>query len=203
MVVAAHRPPILGGVVSSEMRTDAASGVRVQSCADGLAKEPCHFGDQALQQGRPVEQADLVRTVEFAKSLQHLFSAPWLSVETALHPFWFPRVAGAKIGGAARDCGRNHSAAAGVLSDQPQRGSRLLQDHFENPVKVRLGRQPRVVASAADAAQLLLDVDWPRRGPGHRDASETCIKVMEGTRSAVDARTAFVRAAREAGILVE
>ena len=78
-----------------------------------------------------------------------------------------------------------------------------MQNRFENPVKVRLGREPQTVASAGDAARLLLDVDWPKRGPGHRDASETCIKVMEGTRSATDARTAFVRAARESGILVE
>jgi hypothetical protein len=78
-----------------------------------------------------------------------------------------------------------------------------LQNPFEDPVNVRFGGEPRTVASAGDAAQLLLDVDWPERGPAHRDASETCIKVMEGTRATADARTAFVRAAHEAGILVE
>lgn len=78
-----------------------------------------------------------------------------------------------------------------------------MQNRFENPVTVRLGRAPRTVASTEDAAQLLQGVDWPERGPDHRDASETCIKVMEGTRSVSDARTAFLRAARESGILVE
>ena len=59
------------------------------------------------------------------------------------------------------------------------------------------------VSSAKEAAQLLMDVRWPKPGPRHRDATETCLKVLDGHRSTADAESAFVEAAREAGILVD
>ena len=59
------------------------------------------------------------------------------------------------------------------------------------------------VNSAKQAAQVLMDVRWPKAGPRHRDATEICLKVLDGHRSTVDAEAAFAEAAREAGILVE
>ncbi|MGO4842821.1 DUF982 domain-containing protein, partial [Rhizobiaceae sp. 2RAB30] len=38
-------------------------------------------------------------------------------------------------------------------------------------------------------------------GPRHRDAVDTCLKVLDGHRSTIDARNAFIEAAREAHIL--
>ncbi len=80
-----------------------------------------------------------------------------------------------------------------------------MSGSFGEPVLVAVGSPPvtRTVETADQASDLLVDVDWPVRGPRHRDATETCSKVIDGTRSAVDARRAFIDAAREAGILSE
>jgi hypothetical protein len=72
---------------------------------------------------------------------------------------------------------------------------------FAEAVEIELGVSVRTVASARSAAQALLDVRWPRRGPRHREAAETCLKILEGQRPMLDAYSAFVEAAREAGIL--
>jgi predicted NUDIX family NTP pyrophosphohydrolase len=72
---------------------------------------------------------------------------------------------------------------------------------FAEAVEIELGVSVRTVASARSAAQALLDVRWPRRGPRHREAAETCLKILEGQRPMLDAHSAFVEAAREAGIL--
>ena len=130
------------------------------------------------------------------------FSVPWLRERTALLPFWFPRRWSKSRPQPVTKVATTRLPAA-LIPTQLVRRVKQLQNRFENPVTVRLGAEPRTVVSADEAARLLLDVDWPERGPGHRDASETCIKVIEGTRSAADARTAFLRAARESGILVE
>jgi hypothetical protein len=74
---------------------------------------------------------------------------------------------------------------------------------FERPVVVELGyrHRRRQIRSAQEAAECLMTV-WPlNRGPRHRDAVETCLKVLEGYRSTVDARQALVEAARESEIL--
>jgi hypothetical protein len=76
---------------------------------------------------------------------------------------------------------------------------------FDNPVRVRF-RPGGVheVTSTMEAAELLANIDWPgERGPRHRDATDACLKVLDGHRSTADARNAFVEAAHEAGILVE
>lgn len=80
-----------------------------------------------------------------------------------------------------------------------------MSERFDEPVVLNVGSPPvrQVVRTASQASEMLVDVDWPVRGPRHRDATATCIKVIEGTRSAEDARNAFVDAAREAGILGE
>jgi hypothetical protein len=63
----------------------------------------------------------------------------------------------------------------------------------------RLGE--RVIKRVSDAAQALMDVRWPRRGPRHRDAVDICLKALDGHRSRSEAEAVFVEAADEAGIL--
>lgn len=72
---------------------------------------------------------------------------------------------------------------------------------FAESVNILLGQRPIAVGSTQQAAGLLLDVDWPERGPRHREATEACLKVLEGYRSTEDARSAFIEAAREAAVL--
>ncbi|MGO4834796.1 DUF982 domain-containing protein [Rhizobiaceae sp. 2RAB30] len=75
---------------------------------------------------------------------------------------------------------------------------------FASPVRILLWPSTaiRLVRSAKEAAELLADIQWPgKRGPRHRDAVDTCLKVLDGHRSTVDARNAFIEAAREAHIL--
>jgi len=61
----------------------------------------------------------------------------------------------------------------------------------------------QTVDTTERALELLMDASWPNQGPRHRDATETCLKVIDGHRSTIDAETTFVEAAREAGILVD
>ena len=72
---------------------------------------------------------------------------------------------------------------------------------FSMPVNIVLGGRTIAVGSTQLAADLLIDVDWPQRGPRHREATEACLKVLEGYRSTEDARNAFIEAAREAAVL--
>ena len=75
---------------------------------------------------------------------------------------------------------------------------------FEKPVVVEIGHvgKFRQIRSTQEAAECLMTV-WPlNRGPRHRDAVETCLKVLEGYRSTADARRALIEAARESDVLV-
>lgn len=75
---------------------------------------------------------------------------------------------------------------------------------FDPPVAIRIGEALRSVGSVREAIDLLSSTGWPgERGPRHRDAVETCLKVMDGHRSTADAHSGFVEAAREAGLLDE
>ncbi len=56
------------------------------------------------------------------------------------------------------------------------------------------------VADVQSALTLLRSVDWPERGPRHRDAVDICLKVQDGHRVASEAREALIAAAKEAGI---
>jgi hypothetical protein len=79
-----------------------------------------------------------------------------------------------------------------------------LDKGFQQPVVISLdqGGEPIAVRNTRQATDLLL-TQWPaRRGPRHRDAVDACLKVLDGHRSTVDARNAFIEAAEEAGILV-
>ena len=74
---------------------------------------------------------------------------------------------------------------------------------FEHPVTIGINGKETVVSDAAHARDVLIE-RWPgERGPRHRDALETCLKVIDGHRSTVDAELRFREAAREAGILAE
>lgn len=74
---------------------------------------------------------------------------------------------------------------------------------FDHPVKVGIDGGQILVEDAAHARDVLIE-RWPgERGPRHRDALETCLKVIDGHRSTVDAEVRFREAAREAGILAE
>lgn len=81
------------------------------------------------------------------------------------------------------------------MDSGPQKG-------FQRPVNIAFGKGATVVVdNTRQAADLLLS-EWPaRRGPRHRDAVDACLKVLDGHRSTVDAREAFIEAAQEAGIL--
>jgi hypothetical protein len=75
---------------------------------------------------------------------------------------------------------------------------------FEKAVVVELGHvgKYRKIRSAQEAAECLMTA-WPlNRGPRHRDALDTCLKVLEGYRSTADARRALIEAAKESEVLV-
>lgn len=74
---------------------------------------------------------------------------------------------------------------------------------FDNPVEFMLTGGKVAVGSVDEAVETLAHVDWPERGPRHRDAYDTCLKALDGHRTADNARAEFVEAAREAGILAE
>jgi hypothetical protein len=76
-------------------------------------------------------------------------------------------------------------------------------NRFQHPVFVSLGPagEELAIRNTRQAVDLLL-TQWPApRGPRHRDAVDTCLKVLDGHRSTVDAYDAFREAAEEAGIL--
>lgn len=74
---------------------------------------------------------------------------------------------------------------------------------FDEPVRVLLAGESVTVASVDAAVERLAHVDWPERGPRHRDAYDTCLKALDGHRTSDNARREFIEAAREAGILSE
>ena len=74
---------------------------------------------------------------------------------------------------------------------------------FDSPLKLRFAGRDVVVGSVAEATELLANVNWPERGPRHRDAYETCLKVLDGHRTIENARRELIEAAREAGLAIE
>lgn len=74
---------------------------------------------------------------------------------------------------------------------------------FDKPVTLELGRvgHYRRIDTTREAAECLMTT-WPlNRGARHRDAVETCLKVLDGHRSTEDARRALVEAAKESNVL--
>ncbi|MER9505812.1 DUF982 domain-containing protein [Mesorhizobium sp. M0579] len=82
-----------------------------------------------------------------------------------------------------------------------------MQDqHFDEPVRVALGRSRNTiykVERVAQAADILMN-RWPvNTGGYHVAARKACLGVLEGLQEARYARAAFVNAAIEADILLE
>jgi hypothetical protein len=81
----------------------------------------------------------------------------------------------------------------------------MTEKTFDRPVAVSRGTAGETlkIASAEQAADLLMSADWPgERDEWHRDAVDACLKVIEGYRSTEDAEKAFRQAAARAGILL-
>jgi hypothetical protein len=76
---------------------------------------------------------------------------------------------------------------------------------WKKPVTVRLGEPPvETVLDTTQAAAWAMIEDWPTEdGPALDRALEICAAVDAGKRKPEDARTAFLQAATEAGILVQ
>jgi hypothetical protein len=77
------------------------------------------------------------------------------------------------------------------------------QKPFDKPVTLELGRVGhfRRIDNTREAVECLMTV-WPlNRGARHRDAVETCLKVLDGHRATEDARRALIDAARESAVL--
>lgn len=73
---------------------------------------------------------------------------------------------------------------------------------FPEPVTLRFLNVSRNVASSFEALECL-DQHWPEwaRGRSWRAAGRACRDALDGWRSAQDARKAFLKAARRAGLI--
>lgn len=73
---------------------------------------------------------------------------------------------------------------------------------FPEPVILKFPTASRNVASSFEALECL-DQQWPEwaRGRSWRAAERACCDALDGWRSARDARTAFLKAARRAGLV--
>lgn len=74
---------------------------------------------------------------------------------------------------------------------------------IDPPLRLTFGGGNYQLKSVREAHDLLT-AHWPEdaRGPRHRDAVGTCLKVLDGHRSTVEAVEAVKQAAKEAGIRV-
>lgn len=77
-----------------------------------------------------------------------------------------------------------------------------MRDKRFEPLLIRLRQGAVAVGSTQQALDLLSDPEWPVRGPRHRDATDACLKVLDGHRSTDDARRAFADAVEEARLSV-
>ncbi|MEO4001191.1 DUF982 domain-containing protein [Mesorhizobium sp. CAU 1732] len=74
---------------------------------------------------------------------------------------------------------------------------------FGTPVTVTIGGVPHRIGTVREAVDILSSTQWPgARGPRHRDARDTCLKVLDGHRSTADAEREFAAALDEAGLVV-
>lgn len=74
---------------------------------------------------------------------------------------------------------------------------------FDQPVQLPGPDGPVSISTAKEAFDVLSSTSWPERGIEHQQAIDASLKVIDGHRSAVDARDGLVRAALEARILTE
>jgi hypothetical protein len=75
---------------------------------------------------------------------------------------------------------------------------------LEPPVTLLVDGSAVHIATVRSAADLLASTQWPgERGPRHRDALDTCLKVLDGHRVVSEARRELLLAAEEAGLAVD
>lgn len=78
----------------------------------------------------------------------------------------------------------------------------MTASRWSNPIEIELGSigQARIVATAYDAADCLLN-KWPSEGgPAHLAARKACIDALDGKKPPDHARNAFINACKEADI---
>jgi hypothetical protein len=80
----------------------------------------------------------------------------------------------------------------------------MSNTRFDVPVAVKFGSpvQEKVLRTAQDASDFLLN-SWPgKRSPKHREALQACHDAIAGAKPIMSARRAFLAVAREAGVTV-
>ncbi len=80
----------------------------------------------------------------------------------------------------------------------------MQEQRFDVPVTVKFGspEQQKILRTAQDASDFLMN-NWPgKRSPKHRAALQACHAVIDGGKPAMTARRAFMAAAREVDVVV-
>jgi hypothetical protein len=80
----------------------------------------------------------------------------------------------------------------------------MENNRFETPVTVKSGADGtiKLLRSAREASDYLLN-NWPgKRSPKHRAALQACHDAIAGDRPAMNARRAFIVAAREVDVFI-
>lgn len=80
----------------------------------------------------------------------------------------------------------------------------MSNNRFDVPVTVKFGspEQIKILRSAEDLSDFLLN-NWPgKRSPKHRAALQACHAVIDGGKPPMTARRAFLAAAREVDVVV-
>ena len=80
----------------------------------------------------------------------------------------------------------------------------MENNRFETPVTVKspVAGPDRVLRSARDATDYLLNSWTGKRGPKHREALQACSDALAGDKPAMVARRAVIAAAREGSVFV-
>ena len=80
----------------------------------------------------------------------------------------------------------------------------MENNRFETPVTVRSATPgpDKVLRSAREATDYLLNGWTGKRGPKHREALQACNDALAGSKPAMVARRAFIAAAREGSVFV-
>ncbi len=80
----------------------------------------------------------------------------------------------------------------------------MQNDRFDVPVTVKFGSpvQHKILRTAQDVSEFLLN-NWPgKKSPKHRAALQACHDAIAGDKPAMIARRAFLAAAREVDVVV-
>nr|WP_245477415.1 MULTISPECIES: DUF982 domain-containing protein [unclassified Mesorhizobium] len=80
----------------------------------------------------------------------------------------------------------------------------MENNRFETPVTVKSGAEgtTQLLRTVREASDYLLN-NWPgKRSPKHREALQACHDALAGDKPAMNARRAFIAAAREVNVFV-